>query len=310
MANYKLIESGSGLVQNIVLWDGVSEYNVPEGYILQLITESIEWNGVSSSLSEFESTPYSGDFLGNFYGKLYGSSSYALTASYALNGGGSGGNGITSTGSFTGSFTGSVSGSLYGTASYALTASYLLNGGANIKADIVSGTTFGGTPKSASIVFPSAYEDNFYAISISAESARAWTIESKTLSGFTINSNASDTISGNVYWMTMPISSSFIATRDIVTSASYAATASFVPSIKSGTSPSSSATQSIAGEYIYNISFGTNYSINNYAVNITATNDLRIWTIESKSISGFRINSNSTVATTGDVYWVAIPYNS
>lgn len=92
--------------------------------------------------------------------------------------------------------------------------------------------------------------------------------------------------------------------------ASYANTASFVPSIKSGTSPSSSATQSIAGEYIYNISFGTNYLTNNYAVNVTAVSDLRIWTIESKSMSGFRINSNSTVATTGDVYWVAIPYNS
>lgn len=116
------------------------------------------------------------------------------------------------------------------TASYSInaaTASYLLNGGANIKADIVSGASFGGTPKTASVVFPSAYEDNFYAVSISAESARAWTIESKTLSGFTINSNASDTISGNVYWMTMPKSSSFIATRDIVTSASYAATASY-----------------------------------------------------------------------------------
>ena len=44
------------------------------------------------------------------------SASYATTASYAMNGGG------TTTGSFTGSFTGSLS----GTASYALTASYLL----------------------------------------------------------------------------------------------------------------------------------------------------------------------------------------
>ena len=46
------------------------------------------------------------------------SASFALTASYALNGGGGGG---TTTGSFTGSFTGS----LFGTASLALTASYL-----------------------------------------------------------------------------------------------------------------------------------------------------------------------------------------
>lgn len=99
-------------------------------------------------------------------------------------------------------------------------------------------------------------------------------------------------------------------TGSLYGTASYANTASFVPSIKSGTSPSSSAAQNVGGEYIYNISFGTNYLTNNYAVNITATSDLRIWTIESKSMSGFRINSNSTVATTGDVYWVAIPYNS
>jgi hypothetical protein len=121
----------------------------------------------------------------------------------------------------------SGSGGFSATASYAATASYLLNGGANIKADIVSGASFTGTPRTSTVVFPSAYEDNFYAVSISAESARAWTVESKTLSGFTINSNASDVVSGNVYWMTMPKSSSFIATRDIVTSASYAATASY-----------------------------------------------------------------------------------
>jgi hypothetical protein len=116
------------------------------------------------------------------------------------------------------------------TASYSVnsaTASYLLNGGANIKADIVDGASFTGSPRTSTVTFPSPYEDNFYSVSISAESARAWTIESKTLSGFTINSNASDIVSGDVYWMTMPKSSSFIATRDIVTSASYAATASY-----------------------------------------------------------------------------------
>jgi len=122
----------------------------------------------------------------------------------------------------------SGSGGFSTTASYAATASYLLNGGANIKADIVDGASFTGSPRTSTVTFPSPYEDNFYSVSISAESARAWTIESKTLSGFTINSNASDVVSGDVYWMTMPKSSSFIATRDIVTSASYAATASSV----------------------------------------------------------------------------------
>jgi hypothetical protein len=61
------------------------------------------------------------------------SSSYALTASYALNGGGTG---TTNTGSFTGSFTGSVLGS----ASYALTASYALSGvgGVSVSASFAS----------------------------------------------------------------------------------------------------------------------------------------------------------------------------
>ena len=62
-----------------------------------------------------------GSFTGSFTGSLLGSASYALTASYALNGGGTG---ITNTGSFTGSFTGSLD----GTASYSITASYILGG--------------------------------------------------------------------------------------------------------------------------------------------------------------------------------------
>jgi hypothetical protein len=77
--------------------------------------------------------PLSGSFTGSFTGSLAGnatSASYALTASYAMNGGG-GGN--IDTGSFvttssfnaftssynTGSFTGSLSGSLFGTSSWA-----------------------------------------------------------------------------------------------------------------------------------------------------------------------------------------------
>jgi len=75
-----------------------------------------------------------GSISGSFTGSLQGTSSYALTASFALNGGGgtidtgsllttSSFNQFTSsynTGSFTGSFIGNFTGSLFGTSSYAL----------------------------------------------------------------------------------------------------------------------------------------------------------------------------------------------
>ena len=91
---------------------------------------------------------------------------------------------------------------------------------------------------------------------------------------------------------------------------SYATTASFTSNIKSGVAITGAAQQTGSGQYIYNISFDTSYPNNNYSVVITATSDLRIWTVENRISSGFRINSNSTVATTGDVYWITIPYNN
>ncbi len=70
--------------------------------------------------------------LNGFTGSLLGTASYAITASYALNGGsgGSGGDFVTS------SWTGSSSSQFSGTASFAITASHALNGG---------GSTFNST---------------------------------------------------------------------------------------------------------------------------------------------------------------------
>jgi hypothetical protein len=56
------------------------------------------------------------------------------------------------------------------------------------------------------------------------------------------------------------------------------------------------------------ITFGTAFSNNNYAVTITGE-DARIWTIQSKSSTGFVINSNSVSALTGPAYWIAAPFN-
>jgi hypothetical protein len=121
--------------------------------------------------SSFDAT-INRNYSGSFTGSLIGSASYATTASYALNGGGSG---TTPSGSFTGSFTGSLLGSAsYATfaltsslltitssisaswassslsSSYALTASYAANaggatGGSSLFANAVLQSHFSGT---------------------------------------------------------------------------------------------------------------------------------------------------------------------
>lgn len=80
--------------------------------------------------------------------------------------------------------------------------------------------------------------------------------------------------------------------------------------IKAGVAPVGSVQQNVGGDYIYNITFTNNYTTNNYSVSVNGTTDLRIWTIENKNMTGFRINSNSNTPTTGDVLWITIPYNS
>jgi hypothetical protein len=100
----------------------------------------------------------------------------------------------------TGSFTGSFNGQLTGTASYATTSSYI----PTLKAGSGSVASFGGSPYTSSIVFSSAYIDNSYAITVTGEDARAWTIQNKSNTGFTINSNSSTSLTGPVYWIATP----------------------------------------------------------------------------------------------------------
>lgn len=91
------------------------------------------------------------------------SSSYALTASFALNAGG--------------------------------------GGGTSAKAGSGSAVSFTGTPRSSSISFGSAFTDNLYTVIVTGEDARSFTIQSKTSASFTINSNSSVALSGPVYWI-------------------------------------------------------------------------------------------------------------
>jgi hypothetical protein len=94
----------------------------------------------------------------------------------------------------------SFTGSLHGTASYATYA-------VSTKGGEIVGATFTGFPLRATVTFGSAYPNTSYAISVVGEDARSWTIESKAVGGFVINSNSNVALAGNVYWITTPYNS-------------------------------------------------------------------------------------------------------
>ncbi|MEK6829391.1 MAG: hypothetical protein AABY15_04635 [Nanoarchaeota archaeon] len=72
------------------------------------------------------------------------------------------------------------------------------------KSGSVSGSTFSGNPKKSTITFSTNFPDNDYSISVIGTVNRTWTIESKTLSGFTINANANPAFaSSEVYWIAL-----------------------------------------------------------------------------------------------------------
>jgi hypothetical protein len=55
MNSYMLVNSASGLVENVFVWDGESEYEIPEGF--EAIESSLAGIGWSYSGGEFTSPP-------------------------------------------------------------------------------------------------------------------------------------------------------------------------------------------------------------------------------------------------------------
>jgi hypothetical protein len=88
----------------------------------------------------------------------------------------------------------SITGSLFGTASLALNVQNAP------KAGIIPFGSFTGTPLSSSITFGTPFPANTYAVTVTGEDVRSWTVSSKTSAGFTINSNSSVALAGNTYW--------------------------------------------------------------------------------------------------------------
>jgi hypothetical protein len=72
---------------------------------------------------------------------------------------------------------------------------------ANIKSGNAAIGSWVGSPKKSSVVFDRPFPSANYSVHVSGVSdSRAWTIESRTISGFVINSNANAFITGDIFW--------------------------------------------------------------------------------------------------------------
>lgn len=274
MAKYLMIESSSGFVENIILWDGlIEEWNTSSGFILQEVTDTepmdfvITDNNInfsqiprdlldfvaSSSLSIFP--PNITGYIGSFTGSLTGSfNDYSGSLGWLDEFASS-----SRSGSFTGSFTGSFSGSLTG--------------------------SFNGYSGDLSWVmtFPTS----------------SWGTASFTGS-FTGSHSGNGTGS---------YTGSF--TGSLLGTSSNASTASYVTNIKSGKVTSGEWVVELVGNnYTASVLLSSSYLNDLYSVSLTCGADIRTLSVTNKTPSGFDINSNSTSAMTDDVYWVTVPYNN
>jgi hypothetical protein len=93
------------------------------------------------------------------------------------------------------------------------TASSAFGGGSTtpvptIKASASSAASFTGTPLMAQVSFSAYFADTNYAVTVTGEDPRAWSIQTKASTGFVINSNSSVALTGPVYWIATPYSNS------------------------------------------------------------------------------------------------------
>ena len=74
-----------------------------------------------------------------------------------------------------------------------------------IKSGIVSSGSFSGNPDKATVIFTTAFSDNNYSVTVTGEDSRSWTIESKSSTGFVINSNSNTPLSNNTFWQAISV---------------------------------------------------------------------------------------------------------
>lgn len=59
---------------------------------------------------------------------------------------------------------------------------------------------FSGNPKTYAVVFTTMFPTNNYSVSITGSDGRSWVAESLAQTGFTINAQANQPLTGLVYW--------------------------------------------------------------------------------------------------------------
>ena len=112
------------------------------------------------------------------------------------------------TGGITGSLLGTgswannaISSSFATTASFAVSASWAPGGGLTTKAGSILNTSFTGNPRRAAVNFSTAFANTNYAVVITGEDARSWTVEGKVVGGFTASANSNTGLAGTTYWV-------------------------------------------------------------------------------------------------------------
>ena len=155
----------------------------------------------SSTSASFATTAsYTNFALSSSYASSSTSASYAdfaFSASYASS---------STSASYTNFALSSSYASSSTSASYALTASYVATV-SSIKAGSASIASFNGNPSSSIITFGTPFPNNLYAITVTGEDARSWTIQSKVSGSFIVNSNSIVALQGPLYWIAVPYNS-------------------------------------------------------------------------------------------------------
>ena len=75
--------------------------------------------------------------------------------------------------------------------------------GLNIKSGTVTAGSFAGNPRKYTVTFTTPYPNTSYSIGITGSDNRTFIYESKTVNGFTINTNSNTSLTGNVDWQTI-----------------------------------------------------------------------------------------------------------
>lgn len=69
------------------------------------------------------------------------------------------------------------------------------------KSGNVSSGSFTGSPRTYTVTFSNPFPSTNYSVVVTGGDARAWTVESLSVNGFTINSNSNTILNNSTYWV-------------------------------------------------------------------------------------------------------------